>query len=349
MFRNRIFTVSAIAVLAIVTLSCFALWMFLEQQDQGDYEHFANPNPKYIYQKGIQGFGDRLQCLLQSIGIAKRTGRILVIDWEDEQWCHNLAHDFHYFFQLHGIRWMTKQDFLHNAKCQTFYPEVWSMQSLANRPTDKLFEKPYDHVLLNSWPKNLDEIDCLVHGCTSRRDWTYNMSTHMRLQQSVLATIHHHFESMGLPRKTPYTVVHLRGGDRLRIANTNSDTYIQQILTTFNTEVTGDARRRPVVVVSDEPSLIDKWRNVYEGEILVNQSESQRTECFKTFSVGLHNLKPEDLHCEDLQKKDLNVAMLRDFLLVANAAHIVCDGESFFSTMARDCKANDNTLFGFVY
>ena len=346
MRQSRIFTVSSIIVLVIVTLGCLVLRMVSANQD---YEHFENPNSKYIYQKGIQGFGDRLQCLLQSIGIAKQTGRILVVDWEDEQWCHNLAHDFHYFFQLDGIQWMTKQDFLRNAKCQTFYPEVWSMDSLANLQTDKLWEKPYDNVLLNKYPKNFDDIDCLVHGCTTQRNWTYNMSTHMRLQQNVLATIHHQFERIGLPRKTPYTVVHLRGGDRLRIAKTSLDTYIQQMFTKFNTEVTDDARQLPVVVVSDEPILIDKWRNVYDGEILVNDSESQRTGCFRTFTEGIHNLKPDDLYCDDLQKKDLNIAMLRDFLLIANATHIVCDGKSCFSTMARDCKANDDTLFGFIY
>ena len=38
---------------------------------------------KFIVQKGIAGFGDRLQYLLQAITYAKATNRILVVDWRD--------------------------------------------------------------------------------------------------------------------------------------------------------------------------------------------------------------------------------------------------------------------------
>ena len=48
-----------------------------------------NCNFKFVLLKGMEGFGDRLQCLLQAILYAKSTKRILVVDWSDESWTHD--------------------------------------------------------------------------------------------------------------------------------------------------------------------------------------------------------------------------------------------------------------------
>ena len=49
---------------------------------------------KFVIFKGFEGFGDRLQCLLQIIQYSNITNRILVIDWSDEHWSKEKSGDF---------------------------------------------------------------------------------------------------------------------------------------------------------------------------------------------------------------------------------------------------------------
>ena len=42
---------------------------------------------KFVLFKGVEGFGDRLQCLLYIIEYSIKTNRILIVDWNDIEWC----------------------------------------------------------------------------------------------------------------------------------------------------------------------------------------------------------------------------------------------------------------------
>ena len=87
-----------------------------------------NKRKKFIYHKGIEGFGDRLQPLLEVIETAERTGRTVVVDWEDPHWCHDTRYSFDYFFKINDVKYMTKKSFLVYAKRNnlTFYPKYWT-------------------------------------------------------------------------------------------------------------------------------------------------------------------------------------------------------------------------------
>ena len=55
-------------------------------------------NLKFIVLKGMEGFGDRLQCLLQAIIYAQTTKRILVVDWSDFNWTHEKKNKLRFLF-----------------------------------------------------------------------------------------------------------------------------------------------------------------------------------------------------------------------------------------------------------
>ena len=83
---------------------------------------------KYTLLKGCEGFGDRLQCLLQAIEYCKKTGRTLIVDWEDEHWCHEKGKGFDYYFSINGVKHMTLWDFKAIAAGKdkmSFYPRQW--------------------------------------------------------------------------------------------------------------------------------------------------------------------------------------------------------------------------------
>lgn len=58
---------------------------------------------KFAVLKGMEGFGDRLQCLLQAIRYATATGRVLVVDWRDSDWAHDKRLNFEHYFKFIGL------------------------------------------------------------------------------------------------------------------------------------------------------------------------------------------------------------------------------------------------------
>lgn len=63
------------------------------------------PEPlRFVVFKGFEGFGDRLQCLLQALRYARGTGRLLVVDWRDDLWSHGAGLDFEDFMEIRGVK-----------------------------------------------------------------------------------------------------------------------------------------------------------------------------------------------------------------------------------------------------
>ena len=60
-------------------------------------------NLKFVVLKGIEGFGDRLQCMLEAITYAKTTKRILVLDWRDSSWSHEARTNSDFYFKINNV------------------------------------------------------------------------------------------------------------------------------------------------------------------------------------------------------------------------------------------------------
>ena len=90
------------------------------------------PNCQYVVFKGVEGFADRLQCLLQVIAYAKKTGRILVIDWRDADWQHSPLIVLSDYLYLEGINCLSIYEFLtvftDSPSTLSVYPEVWRQE-----------------------------------------------------------------------------------------------------------------------------------------------------------------------------------------------------------------------------
>ena len=62
-----------------------------------------NPTLKFVILKGVAGFGDRLQCLLQALSYAKITKRILIVDWSDNDWAHEKKFNSDFYFKFENL------------------------------------------------------------------------------------------------------------------------------------------------------------------------------------------------------------------------------------------------------
>ena len=333
---------------------------------------------KFIYHKGIEGFGDRLQALLEVIETAEKTKRIVVVDWEDPHWCHDTRYAFDYFFKITGVKYMTKKDFIQFATKSklTFYPKYWTARKLekdVGRQGSKERRKArfdlkgsgddYD----NKWknmvldPKN-ESIDCWVNASNLIRSWGKTGYRKLKFRPAVKEYFKAEKERMGLGDQ-PYNVVHLRGGDRVQIKDVlpysdmkgktkmskiSKEEYVKIMIDKLKSEI--GLSPAPLVVLTDDIALYKLWRESYAGKIIHSDAYIYRRNCFDfpkdTKQGSLHLLDSQHLLCEDIQKHHLQLAAMRDFMLIGNATRVVSDGESYFSNMARKCAHHFGRFFG---
>ena len=110
----------------------------------GDFDE----TDKFVILKSIEGFGDRLQFLLQCIEYSKKTKRILIIDWNDYMW-GDTETTFEHYLKLNNIHTLSLKDFLKKYKSNmTIIPTTW--KNKLNKPisrSDNLLSKEYYNLL----------------------------------------------------------------------------------------------------------------------------------------------------------------------------------------------------------
>jgi len=116
-------------------------------------KYLNTPNLKFILFKGKEGFADRLQCLLQAIKYALATNRILVIDWRDEDWSHDINQPINTYFDLKGVKNMYIEDFFEiwneEKNSLTIYPLAWK-EFIENPNCDSFLKNPIFHFTQSS-------------------------------------------------------------------------------------------------------------------------------------------------------------------------------------------------------
>lgn len=297
---------------------------------------------KYVLLKGMEGFGDRLQCLLQGIEYAKRTGRVICVDWRDHMWCHNTKYDFNYYFDIIGIDSITPHKLFnhwHDDK-HTVYPKQWQHE-LDRIPDlymrdDKYGTDRIRYVVEGKKP-DINE-DIIVGNCARDRTYDGTNIMHIKIKDNIMKKIISNMKTYGLS-KNKYITVHLRGTDR-HIDTVNGRTkYINEMLIKLKNVKKTDDEKTDVIILTDSPKLFMVWKYKNgKGRFLMKKKMWNNS----NYKNGIHKLKEEDLP-KNLSKQKLNIIMIRDFIIMLNSKHIVNDDKSVFSGMALFIKDNAST------
>ena len=282
------------------------------------------PRVLYMVVKGAEGFGDRLQCLLQSIRYARRSGRRLLVDWRDDHWCHDGATGFDAYFELAGVgtsSFSELKDALDDG--QTIFPAKWTPDVVAEpTPVAGL----YAHDAFVDAPSSAR---CVVHPGVKFREWRCADASSVRAAPWLAERVKRAFSD--LPDQ--YTAVHLRGGDRLaRLVAEHATTRHAYV-----TEMRGRAGPGPVVLVSDDAGLVAEYERQCEAAGARRPRVSGLTPPARCVdgAAGTHLNGAESLPCPFLTKRELNANAVCDFVLLCHADRVVADGSSLFSQMAR--------------
>jgi len=278
----------------------------------------------YMVVKGAEGFGDRLQCLLQAIRYARKSDRRLVVDWRDDHWCHDGATGFDEYFELVGISSASFAE-LKGAidDGEAIAPAQWSPDVVCD-PTQVSELYAYDEFV-----DEPSTARCVVHPGVKFRAWHCADASSVRARPWLAERVLRAFASI----PTKYTAVHLRGGDRLaRLVaehRTTRRAYVE--------EMRAKAGPGPVVIVSDDAGLVEEYERQCAAAGSTRPRLSGLTPPAKCVdgAAGTHLNGAGSLQCPFLTKRELNANAVCDFVVLSHADRVVADGNSLFSRMAQ--------------
>jgi hypothetical protein len=115
----------------------------------------------------------------------------------------------------------------------------------------------------------------------------------------------------------------------------SQDAYLLDLWEKYQLAIEG-LPNQPLVLLSDQPAMAKAWQDRYHcGHSMQNTAGGLLRES------GIHKLSPDDL--EVIQGKNikdqLNVELLRDFVIMLQARKVIGDKISLFSHMAERCGA----------
>ncbi len=316
---------------------------------------------RFVILKGVEGFGDRLQCLLQAIAYARATGRSLVVDWRDNDWTHDPRHSFGHYFTLSGIQNLGIDPFLDylNSNCGqlSVHPPAWDGILHDLEFPDFVYEPQFQ---LEDDNERLHEIakrgcpdfdaDIVVYPGTRVRNFSYADLDHIRLRKWLHDRIRRFLTENNLLYRQ-YDVVHLRGGSkrwaggRVRLASLadaihkrwpTKEAYLDGLYQRYKQTAADAPDPGRLVLVTDSKWLGEAWIARFGSGRLLPETANQHF-----VKSGTHKLSRINLQSigGNLCKETLNYELIRDFVIMLNARHTIGDGMSLFSQMAASGNA----------
>jgi len=302
---------------------------------------------KFCLVKGKEGWGDRLQCLLEAIIYAERTHRHLVLDWRDDDWCHDKSEEVSEYFTIDGNSEYSREKFFE------YYEKNKSSLRVAPRDwVDKVTDADYhnyiyrknlhfgrgNQILYKIATKGVPDFshDVVVYPCAGRRSWSWESFSKIKLSVPVETSVLRMFRHLDIALRQ-YNVVHLRGCSKTWLGgHVGQKRLREKINSKFPTEDSYfdflyDKYRKfdtslPLIILSDNRAIADKWIARYGDGTLLNDTHN-----FNFSKCGTHKIKPNDMG--GLSKRTLNMETLRDFAIMIGAKQLSHDGLSYFSNM----------------
>lgn len=295
---------------------------------------------KFVLFKGLEGFGDRIQCLLQVMKYSIFTNRILIIDWTDDHWgdyYNNIG--FENFFYFDKIKFMKYTSFKilyylfqeNNIKIDIF-PKLWE-NKLFNKYGLEINNKEYyiednntglEQIIQKKKEDFKEQI--VVYVGVKNRTFEYCLfRQHIRIKSNILIKIYNTtFYKDIIKNNIKYTCIHLRGGDRMK-KNFNDTNYIENYLLKIIKDI--DYSIKHILIITDTTLLIKKFKEMLSIKKDLIIYETNNTKIDK--NIGLHKTK---LNITITQR---NIEMLKDFYFFTKAYIKISDNISQFSRMGK--------------
>ena len=294
-----------------------------------------NSYPHIILIKGNEGFADRLQVLSHCIQYCLKHDAYLCVDWRDHMWGQN-KYDFFDFFDISGIKIMNLEDVVRYAKDGArILPNNVTIDLIEAVPL-KIggFEYSLPNDILNNGFKKIDS-DIVVFNTSKHRNYfRNNLLKNIALKPHICQIIKDKLKDI----KFPYNMVHLRGTDRME-SNTN-----EVLINTLSDKFTNNKNiniNDTLYIISDSKILIELWMKKYPNSKVFNPFNNL-LRLNNTTNKATHKFTEVELKRHYIDKFNLNIDTLTDFIGLCYAKHIIGNEKSLFYSMSRHLHTDEN-------
>ena len=269
--------------------------------------------------KGWEGFADRLQVLSDSIHYCIVNNASICVDWRDYMWGQG-EKDFSDYFEIVGIPTVSIGDVVDRLKNgSSVMPPVWTPELLASPPLESIH---YDNFKMNFHGyKKLDSDIVVVNGKGLRTWHVDNLINNIKLKENIIPPIVEKLSSLNLP----YTVIHLRGTDRL-----NEDS-LNRMYSDYESQP--PHLRARAYVISDMKKLINIWISRYPDSLVIERDPVVLK--LPSTKQGTHMYEAEALEFYGITKHELNMNTILDFLVISFANATYGNSDSVFTSMGK--------------
>ncbi len=333
---------------------------------------------KFAVLKGREGFGDRLQCLLQAIRYATATGRVLVVDWRDSDWAHDKRLNFEHYFKFIGLTnfpYEAFERYLDDHLSElTVIPRAWKPRLLHDdyerfifSPVFQMDNSQQRIWKIANWKMDDFEEDIVVLPVKGVRSFSYQDFGTLIAQPWVEERVRHYAASHGL-QSGGYGVIHLRAGSKTwaggweegnhALTKTIGEKFpsLETYLETVHKDLLSKQKRAQkeasdvksdgqpdLIILSDSTWIAEEWTGRYGVGRTLDRVDIGE---FNNLS-GSHKMSPERLTEIGSSKTELNYETLLDFYLMLNATYVARDGVSLFSQMGDKIRSMEGVYFQF--
>ena len=272
--------------------------------------------------KGWEGFADRLQTLSHCLQYCIKNKAAICVDWRDYMWGQE-TRDFHDYFKIKGVETVSLKTVLERVKNSAkITPSAYNYKLIQLPPCELIHFTDFDM----SFSKDYDKIDSdiIVSNSKGTRVWHLdNLIRNIEIVDSLKSVIIQNLKSLIMP----FTLVHLRGTDRL----TTNQSAIDSAKEKYK-ELLEHSKVR-VYLVSDSKVLVDMWLKDFPETCQIQKDAAVLKLPYSLKAT--HMLSQEVLEYYDVDKDTLNINTIQDFITFTYASWSVGHSSSYFTTMAQ--------------
>jgi hypothetical protein len=279
--------------------------------------------------KGIEGFCDRLAVLAYCIRYCIVNDALLCVDWRDNMWGQRTL-DFDSYFDLINVNTISIEDAVKTIdENTTYFPTVWNKREVEQVPTDTSSFEKYKLGFDKEYTKI--NADIVVHNGCGNREWHYeNILCNIRFKKHISDAIIERIKHI----RGPYTVIHLRGSDRMKKMATVEETIADAV---SEYEALMPYQKRRVFVISDMKDMIAEWKKLFPESMV--PLDNYAVHKIENTREGTHKLDKYALEYFNITKHDLIMDTLADFIIICFSNQIISSCKpSYFYTMGKNIK-----------
>jgi hypothetical protein len=278
-----------------------------------------------VVMKGWEGFADRLQVLSHCLHYCIIHKAAICVDWRDDMWGQEKL-DFSDYFEIIGIPVVSLSNVIQLVKGgASVYPSAWNLETISSVPNESTHFDQYKLTFNNDYKRINSRI--VINNTKAYRVWHLdNLISNIRLKKSISDIISSRVKNL----ERPYTVIHLRGTDRL--SNLSLEDAIKPAVDKIKLQPPHIVKR--MYIISDMDSMINLWKTKFpQTKKLYNDSEIYK---LPDETNGTHQLPKEVLQFYNIKKHNMNIDTITDFLIICFATWSFGNSkESTYTSLAK--------------